>query len=185
MINTSEFKNGLYIMFKGDINQITEFQHVNPGKGGAFVRTKLKNLKTGKVVENTFKSGESVEEANVETNNSQFLYDDGRNYVFMDNVTFEQFEMPHDSLADEGKFFTEGLEVLLLKKDGIPVSVRLPRKMEIKVVSAPPGVKGDTATTATKQIVLENGMELNAPLFIKEGDMIVINTETGEYVERV
>ena len=185
MINTSDFKNGLYIMFKDNINQITEFQHVSPGKGGSFVRTKLKNLKTGKVVEHTFKSGESVEEASIETSNSQFLYDDGKFYVFMDNNSFEQFEIPHDVLEEESKYFVEGLELLLLKKDGVPVTVRLPRKMELKVSSAPPGVKGDTATSATKQIVLENGMEINAPLFIKDSDSIVINTDTGEYVERV
>src|SRR6056297_2330634 len=185
MINTSDFKNGLYIMYQGEINQIVKFQHVNPGKGSAFVRTKLKELKTGKVVDYTFKSGEKFEEAYVETNNSQYLYDDGSNYVFMDNVTFEQFEIPHQVLEEESLYLVEGLEVLLLKKDGIPITIRLPRKMELKVKFAPPGVKGDTATSATKQITLENGMEINAPLFIKKDDKVVVNTDTGEYVERV
>ncbi|HOX96986.1 MAG TPA: elongation factor P [bacterium] len=185
MISTADFKNGMYIIFKDDINQIVEFQHVNPGKGSAFVRTRLKSLKSGKVVEFTFKSGEMVQEANVETSDAQYLFNDGKNYVFMDNNTFDQFEMPHDSLEYEGKYLTEGLQVLILKRNDIPLSIRLPRKMQLKVVSAPPGVKGDTATSASKSVTLENGLEVMTPLFVKEGDVIVINTDSGEYVERV
>lgn len=185
MISTADFKNGMYIMFKDDICQIVEFQHVNPGKGSAFVRTRLKSLKSGKVVEFTFKSGEMVEEANIETSDANFLFDDGKNYVFMDNNTFDQFEIPHENLERESKYLTEGLQVLILKRNNIPLSIRLPRKMQLKVVSAPPGVKGDTATSASKLVTLENGLEVMTPLFIKEGDVIVINTDTGEYVERV
>lgn len=185
MISTADFKNGMYIMFKDDINQIVEFQHVNPGKGSAFVRTRLKSLKSGKVVEFTFKSGEMVEEANVETSDANFLFNDGKNYVFMDNNTFDQFEIPHENLEYEGKYLTEGLQVLILKRNDIPLSIRLPRKMQLKVVNAPLGVKGDTATSASKLVTLENGLEIMTPLFVKEGDVVVINTDTGTYVERV
>jgi elongation factor P len=185
MISTADFKNGMYVIFKDDINQIVEFQHVNPGKGSAFVRTRLKSLKNGKVVEFTFKSGEMVQEANVETSDANFLFDDGKNYVFMDNNTFDQFEILHENLEYEGKYLTEGLQVLILKRNDIPLSVRLPRKMQLKVVNAPPGVKGDTATSASKMVTLENGLEIMTPLFVKEGDVVVINTDTGEYVERV
>jgi len=183
--STADFKNGMYLMYNNDVNQIVDFQHVNPGKGSAFVRTKLKNVKNGKVIEYTFKSGDKFEDANIETNDAQYLYDDGSNYVFMDNVTFDQFELAHESLGSEGKYLVDGLEVMLLKRNEFPIAVRLPRKISYKVITAPPGTKGDTATSATKTIILENNLEITAPLFIKEGDSVMVNTETASYVERV
>jgi elongation factor P len=175
----------MYLIYNNDVTQIVDFQHVSPGKGGAFVRTKLKSIKNGKVIEYTFKSGDKFEDANVETNDAQYLYDDGKNYVFMDNVTYDQFELEHNALGKEGQYLIDGLEVMILKRNGFPISVRLPRKIQYKVITAPPGTKGDTATSATKTIILENNLEVTVPLFVKEGDVVVINTDAGTYVERV
>jgi len=182
---TSDFKNGVYFKFKNDIWQIVDFQHVNPGKGSAFVRTKLKSPKTGKVIEHTFKSGDSVEDVFIETADAQYLYNDGTKYVFMDNKSYEQFEMNPEDLNGLEKYLKEGQNVIILKEEGIPFNISLPKKIQLQVTQAPPGVKGDTATGATKQITLETGLVVNAPLFINEGDTVAINTETGEYVERV
>lgn len=163
---------------------ITEVQFVSPGKGSAFVRTRLKNLKTGKVIEFTFKSGEKVEEANVARQNMQYLYGDTKEAVFMNNQSYEQVSLPAAVVGDDMKYLKEGMGAMVILQDGNPIAIEVPKKMVFKVISAPPGVKGDTASNTFKEIILENSIVVRAPLFIKEGENVVINTETGEYVER-
>ncbi len=184
-MNVNDIQKGVYLKFKDQIWQVIDFQHVFPGKGNAFVRTKLKNLETGKVLEQTFKVGETVEKADVEITDAQFLYESGGKYFFMDNSTYEQFEIEKDKIENLLKFLKDDQEVLLVKHQGIPINITLPKKIKLKVVEAPPGVKGDSASSATKTVKLETGYNLNVPLFINEGDEIIVNTETGEYVERV
>ncbi len=172
-------------MFKGAVHVVTDAQHVNPGKGSAFVRAKLKNVQTGKTLENTFKVSESVETVELDRMNMQYLYKDANNYYFMDNSTFEQVGIPADMLGDRGLYLKEGQEVSVLMYEGRALSVDLPKKLTFKVVEAMPAVKGDTASgRVTKECTLETGMKIHVPLFVEQGDLIVVNTETGEYVER-
>lgn len=185
MTTTSDIKKGLAMMFKGDICLVTEFQHVNPGKGAAFVRTRLKNVKTGKVVEQTFKSGEAIEKVELDKRRKQFLYSDQSGFHFMDPESYEQVSMSSEEVGDMAQYLIEGLEVTLLLHDGRPITLELPKKMTLKVESAPPGVKGDTASgRVTKEAIMTGGAKVQVPLFINEGDEIIVNTETGEYVER-
>ena len=184
-MTTSDFKKGLAIKYNNDTYILVGYQFVNPGKGTAFTRAKMKSIKSGKVVEVTFKSGENIEEANMEYKKCQYMYTDGTDYYFMDNVNYEQFSMPADAIGDQGAYMMDGGEVTIVFVDNLPVSIQLPPKMDFKVTEAPPGERGDTATGATKQVVIETGAKVSAPLFIKEGDKIRVNTETGEYVERV
>jgi elongation factor P len=185
MASTQDIKKGVVILFKGDPHLIVEFEHIMPGKGSAFVRTKLKNLKTGKVLENTFKVGEKIDLVDLEKKKVQFLYGAGEKYTFMDNTTYEQFEVDRNVLAGFEKYLKEGLEIILLFSDGSPVTVEFPKKVSFKVAEAMPGVRGDTASgRVTKEATLENGLKIRVPLFIEEGNVIIINTETGEYVER-
>lgn len=164
---------------------MVEFQHVNPGKGAAFVRTRLKALKTGKVVENTFKSDEAIEFMEMERKKVQYLYGTPTEQTFMDMVTYEQFSVGAEVIGQYAQYLKEGLEVVLLvNEEGIPVTVDFPKKVTLKVTEAPPAVKGDTSGNVTKEIVLENGLKVRTPLFIKEDDRVVVNTDTGEYVER-
>lgn len=185
MISPSEFKNGTAIKFKEETWVIVDFQHVNPGKGSSFVRTRLKNLKSNKVVEHTFKVVEKVEEADVSYKHMQFLYADDSTCNFMDNNTYEQVSIDKELIGDKAKYLLEGSEVDVVFVAESPVNINLPKKMDYKVTEAPDGVKGDSATNATKTVVLENGLNVFVPLFIKEGETIRINTETGDYVERV
>jgi elongation factor P len=182
---TSDFKKGLAIRYNGDTYVLVGYQFVNPGKGTAFTRAKMKSIKSGKVVEVTFKSGENIEEANMEYKKCQYMYTDGTDFFFMDNVNYEQFSMPNDILGDQGKYMMDGGEVTIVFVDNLPVSVQLPPKMDFMVTEAPPGERGDTASGASKQVTIESGAKVNAPLFIKAGDKIRVNTETGDYVERV
>ncbi len=169
----------------GEINLVTDFQHVNPGKGAAFVRTKMRNIRTGKTMDRTFKSNESVDFVRVERRKLQYLYAAGEMRAFMDNSSYEQMEINESLLGDKKNYLKEGMEVMVVSHDGTPLSVELPRKVAYKVIEAPPGVKGDTASgNVTKEVTLENNLKVQAPLFIKEGEEIIINTETGEYVER-
>lgn len=185
MSKASEIKRGLAIVFKNEPHLVVDFQHVNPGKGSAFVRTRLKSLRTGKVLENTFKADESVEFVELERVKVQYLYGANNEYSFMNMQTYEQFTVRADVLANCIPYLKEGLEVVLLISKGAPVTVDFPKKVNLKVTEAPPGVRGDTATNVTKEIILENGLRIRTPLFIKEGDMVVVNTDNGEYVERV
>jgi len=184
-MQTSDFKKGLAIRYNGETYVLVNYQFVNPGKGSAFTRAKMKNAKSGKVIEVSFRSGESIEEANMEYKKCQYMYFDGTDYNFMDNVSYEQFTMPADMIGDMGNYMMDGGDVTVVFVDDKPVSLQLPPKMDFVVTEAPPGEKGDTATGGTKQVTIETGAKVAAPLFIKEGDKIRVNTDTGEYVERV
>jgi len=184
-ITTGSFKKGMFILFKNETHQITEFQHVNPGKGSAFVRTRLKSLKSGKVQEFTYKSGESVEELAVETHEMQYLYPENTGFVFMDNQTYDQVSVPQSYIGDFSKFLKANDTYQILLLEGEAVGVRLPKKIRLKVVEAADGgAKGNTIGGAQKAVTLETGAVVNVPLFIKEGETIAVDPETGQYVER-
>ncbi len=186
MADTSDFRNGLIIKFKGDLYSIVEFQHVKPGKGGAFVRTTLKNLRTGRVLDNTFRAGEKVETVRVERRKYQYLYRDGESLVVMDNETYEQINIPVELFDGGEKYLKEGEEVEILVDDNEQiVTVEIPITVQLKVIETEPGFKGNTATNAMKPAKLETGTTVQVPLFINEGDILKIDTRKGEYLERV
>ena len=185
MADTSDFRNGLIIKFKNDLYSIVEFQHVKPGKGGAFVRSTLKNLKTGRVLENTFRSGEKIEIVRVERRKYQYLYSDGDSLVCMDSETYEQINILKEFFSDNVKFLKESEEVEILFNGSEIISVEIPIFINLKVVETEPGFKGDTATGAAKPAKLETGAQISVPLFINEGDVLKVDTRTGEYSERV
>jgi elongation factor P len=185
MADTSDFRNGLIIKFKNDLYTITEFQHVKPGKGGAFVRSTLKSLKTGKVIDNTFRAGESVEVIRVERRKYQYLYRDGDFLVCMDNETYEQLNIPSEYIGEGLQFLKESTEIEILFNGSEIVSVDIPIFVNLEVVETEPGFRGDTATGANKPAKLETGASINVPLFINQGDMLKIDTRTASYVERV
>ncbi|MDD5340879.1 MAG: elongation factor P [Patescibacteria group bacterium] len=180
----NDIKKGLSINFNGEPFIVLEARFVRMQQRKPVMQTKLRNLITGKVLEYSFKQGERVEEADLERGKANFLYKDDSFANFMDNKSYEQFTIPLDVLGDKIKFLKEGTECDVLYYEGNPVSVDIPIKITLKVTSAPPGVKGDTASNVTKQVTLETGATINAPLFIKEGENIVVNTDTSEYVER-
>jgi len=183
-ISTSDFKKGIFIEFKGEPNQIIEFQFVNPGKGSAFVRTKLKNLASGKVQEFTYKSGETVEEVPIMTREMQYLYKSGENYIFMDKNTYEQMTINKNIIGDFYRFLRESeLYQLLILEDKV-IGMRYPKKIRLIVINADEAVRGNTVMGAKKIIELETGVKIAAPLFIKKGDLIVIDPISGEYIER-
>ncbi len=186
MATTADFKNGLCLEFNNDIYQIVEFQHVKPGKGSAFVRTKLKSLTNGKVLDNTFNSGVKVDTARVERRTSQFLYKDSVGFCFMDNSTFEQFSIGED-LVTGAEFMKEGQEVDILfhAEQEKALTCELPPFIELEVTYTEPGLKGDTATNAMKPAKLETGAEIKIPLFVNTGEKIKIDTRNNSYVERV
>jgi elongation factor P len=184
-VDTSQFKNGLRIELDGNPFAIVYFQHVKPGKGGAFVRTKVKNLLNGKVVERTFRAGERVDEADVEDRTMQYLYAEGDSLVFMDTSNYEQIPIQRDQVGDDVKFLKENTEVDVLFWRGKPTNITLPSFIELEIKQCDPGVKGDTASNATKPATLETGAVVQVPLFIKEGETIRVDTRTGVYVERV
>jgi elongation factor P len=184
-VDTSQFRNGLRIELDGNPFAIVYFQHVKPGKGGAFVRTKVKNLLNGKVVERTFRAGERVEEADVEDRTMQYLYQDGDSLVFMDTTSYEQIPIQRDQVGDDVNFLKENTEVDVLFWRGKPTSITLPSFIELQIAQCDPGVKGDTASNATKPATLETGAVVQVPLFVKEGETIRVDTRTGVYVERV
>lgn len=171
--------------YKGEICLVTDFQHVNPGKGSAFVRVRLKNIKSGKVVEDTFKSGEAIDILELDRKKMQYLYSDATMHYFMDPTSYEQVSMALAEVGDDARYFKESMDVTILSHNNVPITIELPRKIIYKITTAPPGVKGDTASgRVTKEATVENGLKVHVPLFIDEGDLIVVNTETGEYVER-
>lgn len=184
-ITTAQFKNGITIDIDGTLYQIVDFQHVKPGKGGAFVRTKLKNFKTGAVIDKTFRAGEKVEQAIVNRRPMQYLYNDGSDYVFMDTETYEQISIPASSLEYERKFLKENMNVLVAVHEGQSIGVDLPTAVELEVTQTDPGLKGDTASGGTKPATLETGLVLQVPLFINVGDVVKVDTRTGEYLTRV
>lgn len=185
MADTSDFRNGLIIKFKNDLYSIVEFQHVKPGKGGAFVRTTLKNLKTGKVLDNTFRAGESVDTVRVERRKYQFLFREGDHLVCMDNGTYDQISVPVELFGEGIKFLKESEEVEILFNGEQIINVEAPIFAILKVTSTEPGFRGNTATGALKPATLETGSMINVPLFIDVDDLLKVDTRTGEYVERV
>ena len=185
MISAGEFRNGVTIEYEGNIYQIIEFQHVKPGKGAAFVRTKLKNIKSGGVVEKTFRPTEKCETAHIDRKDMQYLYNDGELYNFMDNETYEQIALNKDVVGDSLKFVKENENCKIASYKGQVFSVEPPLFVELLITDCEPGVKGDTATGATKPCTVETGATLNVPLFVNQGDTIKIDTRTGEYLSRV
>ena len=185
MADTSAIKKDTFLRFKDGIFVITEFQHVNPGKGSAFVRTRMRNVTTGKVIENTFKVGEDVDVIELSRSNMQFLYRDDNSFNFMDQ-SYEQHAIPAELLGEKGQYLKEGTDVVVLLDDETPLSVDIPKKMKFKVVESSAAVRGDTATGGRmlKEVTLDNGMKCQVPLFIDQGEEIVVNTDSGEYVER-
>ena len=184
-ITASDFRNGKTFEFDGKVMQVIEFQHVKPGKGAAFVRTKMKNVVTVAVTETSFNPTDKFEEAFIERKEMQYSYNDGDLYYFMDMETFDMVPLNRDALGDAFKFVTENTMCKLLSYKGNVFSVEVPNFMELEVVEAEPGVKGDTATNVTKQAKLETGAVVQVPLFINEGEKIQIDTRTGEYLGRV
>ena len=182
---TSDFKNGLKIEVAGEPYTIVNFQHVKPGKGGAFVRTKIKNLRNGKIVDKTFRAGEKVGEPDVEDRNMQYLYFDGDQLIFMDTETYDQFPFSVEQVGEARKYLTENLDVVVLFWNNKPINVELPPFIEAAISQCDPGMKGDTAQGGTKPATLETGAVLQVPLFLKEGERIRVDTRTGAYVERV
>jgi elongation factor P len=185
MADTSDFRNGLIIRFKNDLYTITEFQHVKPGKGGAFVRTTLKNLRTGKVLDNTFRAGEGVEIVRVERRKYQFLYREGEFLICMDNDNYEQINIPIELFGDGSKYLKEGEEIDILFNGSEIINVEIPIFVTLKVTHTEPGFRGNTATGAMKSADLETGAVINVPLFIDIGDVLKVDTRTGGYVERI
>ena len=183
-ISTADFTKATFIEFKGEPHQIVEFQHVNPGKGSAFVRTRLKSLKTGKVQEFTYKSGETVTEVPVATREMQYLYKEGENYIFMDNKSYEQFTIPSPMLGNYVNWLKPNDVYQVLVNEDQAVGLRFPKKVRLKVTEATEGAKGNTVSGATKTVIVETGAVVTVPLFIKEGDLIAIEPETGTYLER-
>ncbi len=184
MLSLSEIKTGKNIVLNGEPYTVLSHEHSKTGRAGAVLRTKLKNLKTGAILEKTFQGADKVEEAEVEKSKAQFLYREKDNYFFMDNQNYDQFFLEKETLGNAPFYLIEGTEITVLNFNGIPINVELPIKMELKVVEAPPGIKGDTASGGGKTVILETGLKITAPLFIKEGDRVIINTEKGEYVSR-
>ncbi len=184
MITTSDFKTGMTIEYQDNIYSIIEFQHVKPGKGQAFVRTKLRNLRSGSVTDVTFNAGEKMEQAMIEKKKMQYLYAAGDFYSFMDMETYEQLELPAQRLEYEKNFMIEGMEVIVVDYKGEVLGVQLPEKIALEVVDCAPGVKGNTAANATKDAVLETGHRVLVPLFVNTGDKIIVSTIDGKYSSR-
>ncbi len=184
VISTSQFKRGIYIIFQDEPHMIVDMSFVSPGKGSAFYRTKIKNLYTGRMLDYTYKSGEKVEEVLVETHEAEYSYFDGSNYVFIEPRTFEQYAVPVDIVGEDKVYLKEGLLYRIKFYEEIPVGISLPKTISYKVIEAENSVKGDTATNATKQVVLDTGLKVQVPLFIKTGEEILVSTETGAYLSR-
>lgn len=183
-ISTADFKNGLTIEVDNAIWRIIEFQHVKPGKGGAFVRSKLKNLRTGAVQEKTFRAGAKMEQANITTRKMQYLYADGDNYVFMDTDTYEQLELPSESISSEAKYLKENMEVNITQFGNETLGVELPNTVTLKVTETEPGIKGDTASGGSKPATMETGLVIQVPFFVNADDELIINTTDGTYISR-
>ncbi len=184
MISAGDFRNGVTIEYEGDIYTIIEFQHVKPGKGAAFVRTKIKNIKTGGVVEKTFRPTEKMNKAHIDRKDMQYLYSDGELYHFMDTETFEQIAVNASDVGDALKFVKENEMVKILSHNGEVFGIEPPLFVELEITDTEPGFKGDTATGATKPAVVETGVTVNVPLFVSQGEKIKIDTRTGEYLSR-
>ncbi|MBV8151018.1 MAG: elongation factor P [Candidatus Eremiobacteraeota bacterium] len=185
MISSNDFRNGVTIQIDGQLWTVVEFLHVKPGKGSAFVRTRLKNVKTGATVERTFRAGEKVERATVDNRDMQMLYNDAEGYHFMDSETYENITIQRDLIGNPADFLKDGMKVNVQVHDGLPIGVELPAHVELRVEQTDPGFKGDTATGATKPARLETGATVQVPLFVNPGDLIRIDTRDSRYISRV
>ncbi len=184
MISTNNFKTGITIQHAGNLYMVMEFQHVKPGKGPAFVRSKLRNLRTQGILDKTWRAGEKVAPAHIDKDKMSYLYAMGDTHVFMNNDTYEQIEIPAKNLQNQLNFIIEGMEVNVISFEGEILGVDIPEKVTLEVTHADPAVKGNTATTATKDAIVQTGYKLQVPLFVNQGDKIVINTSTGKYDTR-
>lgn len=185
MISVNDLRTGLTIELEGSLYTVVEFMHVKPGKGAAFVRTKLKNIESGATIERTFRAGERVNRAHIETKEMQYLYNTGDDYHFMDSETFEQVVIGSDLLEDASAFLKDNMNVHVQFYQGKPIGVELPTFVELEVTHTEPGFKGDTATGGTKPATLETGFVVQVPLFVNQGDIIRVDTRTKEYLSRV
>jgi len=185
MATTADIKNGLVLDYEGQLYSVVEFQHVKPGKGGAFVRVKMKNLVTGRVLDRTLRSGEKIEIVRMEARQMQFLYQDGDHFVFMDQETYEQVNVSEAVVGDAALFIKEGEIVKINFNDETPVTIEIPFFINFKIVECEPGVKGDTVSNVTKPAKLETGAVVQVPLFVEQGETIRVDTRTSEYIERV
>ena len=184
MVSTNNLKNGMTLLIDGKLQQVVDWNHHKPGKGGAVVRTKLKEIETGKIVEKTFRAGEDVEQAIVERSTVQFLYREGEDFVLMDGTTFEQRNAPAEAIGDAADYLVEGDDLQIQDYEGRIVGVELPASKELEVAQTDPGFAGNTATSATKPATLETGKEIQVPLFIEPGETVKVDTRTGAYISR-
>ena len=184
MINVNDIKNGMTILFEDNIYTVLEFSHVKPGKGAAFVQAKLKNLRTGSIVEKRFNSGVKLEKAMVEKKNMQFLYASGDSYNFMNMETYEQIELDKNQIGEDVEYLQEGLNVDVTFFKGELLGLILPEKIEMKITQTEPAVKGNTTNNAMKDAILETGMKVRVPLFVEEGESVIVSTKDGKYVSR-
>jgi len=185
MISTNDFKRGIKIEYKGEPYEVIEFQHVKIGRGGAFVRTKLKGLKSGKIIDKTFNAGEKLPKPDLQEKQMQYLYTHENFYYFMDNETYEQVSMSEEQLGNARFYLKENMDIYILYYKGEPIAVELPIFVELKVIETEPGLKGDTVSGGSKPAKLETGAIVKVPLHINQGDIIKVDTRTGEYIERV
>lgn len=184
MISVNDFKTGVTIEVDNGIWQVLEFQHVKPGKGAAFVRSKLRNIRTGSIQEKTFRAGEKVAKAHIENRKMQYLYASGDSHVFMDSETYEQIELPASNIEYELKFLKENMDVHIMSFNSEMLGVQLPKTVVLEVTETEPGIKGDTSSGGTKSAVLETGLSVQVPFFINQGDKLIINTDDGSYSSR-
>ncbi|HIQ64780.1 MAG TPA: elongation factor P [Candidatus Faecenecus gallistercoris] len=184
MVNVNDFKTGMSIKYEGNIYSVVDYQHVKPGKGAAFVKAKLKNLRTGAIIEITFNSSVKVELAHIEKRDMQFLYSQGDTYYFMNMETYDQIEVKESQLGDDKKYLKENLVLNIISYEGEILGLQLPDKIEMVVTKTEPGVKGNTTNNAMKDAVLETGMTVKVPLFINEGETIIVSTKDGKYQSR-
>jgi len=182
---SNDIKNGTVLRIDGNLWSVIEFQHVKPGKGGAFVRTKMKNVLSGKVVDKTFNAGIKVETANVDRRDFQYLYMDGDDFVFMDNDTYDQVNVPAATVGDAKDYMLEGMSVMLASNDGTPLYIELPTSVVLEITYTEPGLQGDRSTGGTKPATLETGAEIQVPLFLEQGVKVKVDTRTGDYLGRV
>ncbi|MBC7344050.1 MAG: elongation factor P [Clostridia bacterium] len=185
MISVNDFRTGLTIEVDGEVFMVIEFMHVKPGKGSAFVRSKLRNLRTGAVIERTFRAGEKVNTAHIDRRKMQYLYNDGQEYVFMDTENYEQLSLGREKLEDAVKYLKENMVIDVLMYQNETIGIELPNTVDLRVVDTEPGIRGDTATGGSKTAVLETGAVVQVPLFVNVGDVVKVDTRTGDYVERV
>nr|WP_272595519.1 elongation factor P [Paenibacillus apiarius] len=184
VISVNDFKTGLTVLVDGDIFSVVDFQHVKPGKGAAFVRSKLRNLRNGNIVEKTFRAGETIGRAQIDNREVQYLYNSGEEYTFMDNESYDQFSLSKAQLEWELNFLKDNMLVNITSYQGEILGINLPNSVELKVTETEPGVKGNTAQGATKNATVETGLNVQVPLFINEGDVLLIDTREGKYISR-